>query len=145
MPLQTVRTNNESMFIIVLVYVRLFEAACLCIILEGIGKKRPPHASHHRGPQRALYIGANAQRGPAFRQASLTIVCYGSRCPDVSGPALPVPRPGRDREVREYMNMIMVPKDYSVRSSQPNPYMPGLGQGHEKKKTCPCSTVSLFD
>ena len=34
---------------------------------------------------------------------------------------------------REYMNMIMVRKDYSVRSSKPNPCMPGLGQGHGKK------------
>jgi hypothetical protein len=39
-------------------------------------------------------------------------------------PALPVPRPGRDREARESMNIIMVRKDYSVRSSQPNPYIP---------------------
>lgn len=35
---------------------------------------------------------------------------------------------------REYMNMIMVRKDYSVRSSKPNPCMPGLGQGHGKKR-----------
>jgi hypothetical protein len=47
-------------------------------------------------------------------------------------PALPVPRPGRDREAREYMNMIMVRNDYRVRGSKPNPCMPpGLGQGHE--------------
>ena len=49
-------------------------------------------------------------------------------------PALPVPRPGRDREAREYMNIILVRKDYSVRSSKPNPCMPGLGQGHGKKR-----------
>jgi hypothetical protein len=35
---------------------------------------------------------------------------------------------------REYTNMIMVRKDYSVRSSKPNPCMPGLGQGHGKKR-----------
>ena len=35
---------------------------------------------------------------------------------------------------REYMNMIMVRKDYSVSSSKPNLCMPGLGQGHEKKR-----------
>jgi hypothetical protein len=35
---------------------------------------------------------------------------------------------------REYMNMIMVRKDYSVRSSKPNPCMPGLGQGHGRKR-----------
>jgi hypothetical protein len=35
---------------------------------------------------------------------------------------------------REYMNMIMIRKDYSVRSSKPNPCMPGLGQGHGKKR-----------
>ncbi len=39
-------------------------------------------------------------------------------------PALPVPRPGRDREAREYMNIILVRKDYSVRRSKPNPCMP---------------------
>ena len=49
-------------------------------------------------------------------------------------PALPVPRPGRDREAREYMNIILVRKDYSVRRSKPNPCMPGLGQGHGKKR-----------
>ncbi len=49
-------------------------------------------------------------------------------------PALPVPRPGRDREAREYMNIILVGKDYSVRSSKPNPCMSGLGQGHGKKR-----------
>ncbi len=49
-------------------------------------------------------------------------------------PALPVPRPGRDREAREYMNIILVRKDYSVRRSTPNPCMPGLGQGHGKKR-----------
>jgi hypothetical protein len=43
-PLQTVRTSNETMSMIVLVYVRLFEAACQCITLEGIGEKRPSHA-----------------------------------------------------------------------------------------------------
>jgi hypothetical protein len=32
------------------------------------------------------------------------------------------------------MNMIMVRKDYSVRSSKPNPCMPGLGQGHGRKR-----------
>ena len=35
---------------------------------------------------------------------------------------------------REYMNIILVRKDYSVRSSKPNPCMPGLGQGHGKKR-----------
>ncbi len=49
-------------------------------------------------------------------------------------PALPVPRPGRDREAREYMNIILVRKDYSVRGSKQNPCMPGLGQGHGKKR-----------
>ncbi|MEE8300214.1 MAG: hypothetical protein V3R28_02795, partial [Desulfatiglandales bacterium] len=33
-----------------------------------------------------------------------------------------------------YMNIILVRKDYSVRSSKPNPCMPGLGQGHGKKR-----------
>ena len=40
----------------------------------------------------------------------------------------------RSALAREYMNMIMVRKDYSVRSSKPNPCMPGLGQGHGKKR-----------
>jgi len=35
---------------------------------------------------------------------------------------------------REYVNIILVRKDYSVRSSKPNPCMPGLGQGHGKKR-----------
>ncbi len=35
---------------------------------------------------------------------------------------------------RECMNLIMVRKDYNVRSLKPNPCMPGLGQGHEGKK-----------
>ncbi len=35
---------------------------------------------------------------------------------------------------RECMNIILVRKDYSVRSSKPNPCMPGLGQGHDKKR-----------
>ena len=38
-PFQTLRTSNEPMTIIVLVYVRLCEAALRCIILEGMGKK----------------------------------------------------------------------------------------------------------
>jgi hypothetical protein len=48
-PLQTVRTSNETMSMIVLVYVRLFEAAYRCIILEGIGKKDPPMPLTIRG------------------------------------------------------------------------------------------------
>ncbi len=35
---------------------------------------------------------------------------------------------------REYMNIILVRKAYSVRRSKPNPCMPGLGQGHGKKR-----------
>jgi hypothetical protein len=38
-PLQTVCTSNEPMSMIGLVSVRLFEAACLWIIFEGIGKR----------------------------------------------------------------------------------------------------------
>jgi hypothetical protein len=45
-PLHTVRTSNDPMSIIVLVYVRLCEAACRCIILEGIGKKDLPMPYH---------------------------------------------------------------------------------------------------
>jgi hypothetical protein len=43
------------------------------------------------------------------------------------------------------MNMIMVCKDYSVRSSQPNPYMPGLGQGHDEKKDMSMLIKSVFN
>ena len=35
---------------------------------------------------------------------------------------------------REYMDMIMVRKDISVRTSKPNPYTLGLDQGHGKKR-----------
>ena len=35
---------------------------------------------------------------------------------------------------RESMNMIMVRKVNSVRSSKPNPCTPDLGQGHGKKR-----------
>jgi hypothetical protein len=76
------------------------------------------------------------------------MIHHGGRGPDLLGPAGALRRGLPWRESTR--NMIMVCKDYSVRRSKPNPYMPGLGQGHETKKDTPmlmrlpkCNYVSL--
>jgi len=45
---------------------------------------------------------------------------------------------------RESMNIIMIRKGYSVRSAQPNPCTPGLGQGHGKKRHLHAQRIVSF-
>ena len=49
-------------------------------------------------------------------------------------PALPIPRPGRDREARSLWNIIGSLYYFSAESYLLMPYKPGLGQGHNQKK-----------
>ena len=49
-------------------------------------------------------------------------------------PALPVPRPGRDREARSLWNIIGSLYYFSAEFYLLMPYKPGLGQGHNQKK-----------
>ena len=49
-------------------------------------------------------------------------------------PALPVPRPGRDREARSYWNIVWLLHYLAGEVSMLMPYKSGLGQGHNQKK-----------
>jgi hypothetical protein len=66
----------------------------------------------NRGPQRAASNRAH-ERSSLFSKAFARVRrCEAAYRLVFVRPALPVPRLGRDREVRNYMNIILVSKDY---------------------------------
>ena len=69
------------------------------------------------------------------RNADLTIVGYGSGCPDLSGPAGALRRGPPWRELAGAFKRNG--NKAAVQFIELGPCMPGLGQGHERKKDIP--------